>query len=177
MDFGHREQRAPTAGNAANDAMVPGKRTLTESVDVQRRELDAQLSESTPAASALFAELARCLESPRPLPNGISGMLHGRAVQAERIPGAIVDWVVLRATVCAAAEMDPHLVLERNARLAFGALALAGGEYWLRIALPADTAELADPAHVIDLLVAAADSLVPHHTPSSDSASFAHWTA
>ncbi len=57
MDIDRRPQRAPTTGAAAtDDAVMPGKRTLTESLVVQSREpasaSDAQLAESGLAASA-----------------------------------------------------------------------------------------------------------------------------
>jgi hypothetical protein len=124
----------------------------------------------------VFAELARVVRDLRTLPDGISGQLNGRPVQAQRIAGATVEWVVLRTAVCAAAELDLALVLERNARLAFAALALSNGVYWVRIALPGDSAELADPARVIAMLVEAAESLVPRQE-ISNGAAFAHWAA
>lgn len=124
----------------------------------------------------LFAELARVLLDVRTLPDGILGRLNGRPVQAQRIAGATVEWVVLRCAVCAEVDLALPLVLERNARLAFAALALANGVYWVRIALPCDSAELADPARAIAMLVEAAETLVPRQAVS-DGAAFAHWAA
>ena len=37
--------------------------------------------------------------------------------------------------------MDPELVLERNATLAFATLLLMQGAYWLRVAVPFDSSD------------------------------------
>jgi hypothetical protein len=85
----------------------------------------------------------------------------GRDVRIEQVPGLAVVWIVLRMRICSGFDMDPELVLERNARLAFASIALSEGSYWLRVALPSDSAALADPQQVIALVVDAARSLVP----------------
>jgi len=108
----------------------------------------------------------------RELPDGVSVLVRGREVRIERAFGLTVPWIVLRTPICD--ELDPASVLERNARLAFATIVLAGGVYWLRVALPGDSAELADPARAIALLVDAAVSLVPRYV-GHPSAAFDHY--
>jgi hypothetical protein len=119
----------------------------------------------------VVGELSCVLDRVRALPDGgVSGRLvGGREVRIERVRGAAVEWIVLRTPICNANEMDVELVLERNARLALATIVLAGGVYWLRIALPVDSAELANPRRAVALVVDGAESLAPHIvTISSD---------
>lgn len=112
------------------------------------------------------------LDGVRALPDGISGLARGREVRIEQAPGLRVPWIVLRTPICD--ELDPASVLERNARLAFATIVLARGVYWLRVALPADSDELADPARMVALLVDAAASLQPRNIACS-LAAFDHY--
>jgi hypothetical protein len=113
-----------------------------------------------PVRDHVFGELARGLTRVRALPDGgVSGLAGGREVRIERVRGAAVDWIVVRAEICNADEMDVELVLERNARLAFATIVLAAGVYWLRFAAPIDSAELSHRA--IALVAEGAQSLAP----------------
>lgn len=96
----------------------------------------------------------------------------GRPVFVEQVHGSSGDWIVMRAKICAAHEMDPALVLERNGRLAFAVMVLVKGVYWLRVAIPIDSGELNDPTQLVDFLVDAARSLSPYRPVTS----FAHAT-
>ncbi len=114
------------------------------------------------ARDRIVAELAGELGAVRWLPGGVSGLAEdGREVRIEHTRGVTVEWIVLRAEICAGYEMDSELVLERNARLAFAAIVLANGVYWLRVALPLDSAELADPRRALALVTEGAGSLAP----------------
>jgi len=131
-------------------------------------------SQGTPR-DRMISDLARVLRAIRPLASGVSGLTtDGREVRVEHARGAVVEWIVLRAIICMASEMDPELVLERNARLAFATIVLANGFYWLRVALPVDSAELANPRDVIALVADGAASLAPRPVLAS-SIAFDHY--
>jgi hypothetical protein len=106
--------------------------------------------------------LASVLRDLRELPDGCAGRAHDREVRVEHTRGIAVDWIVLRSPICAAIELDARKVVERHARLAFATIVLADGLYWLRVSVPSDSAELADPTRLIGLLVEAAGSLAPN---------------
>jgi hypothetical protein len=101
----------------------------------------------------------------------------GYPLLVERAPGNVVEWLVVRVPVCKQSEMDAELVLERNGTLAFATLLLMQGAYWLRVAVPFDSAELADPPRLVALCVDAARSLNPNRVQpvAGASAIFAHY--
>ena len=118
-----------------------------------------------------LADLVSMLHAVRVLPGGVSGLAaDGREVRIEHAVGVEVDWIVLRAEICVAADLDPELVLERNARLAFATIVLANGVYWLRMAIPLDSAELCDPRRTVALVTDGARSLAPHRPVTTSSA-------
>lgn len=124
-----------------------------------------------------MSELAGSLRAIQRLPDGVSGFAaDGRELRIEHSRGVEVDWIVIRAVICGQGDMDPQLVLERNGRLALAAIVLAHGTYWLRVALPLDSAELADPRRAIELVRDGAASLAPSCQPT-DSPAFAHYAA
>lgn len=101
----------------------------------------------------------------------------GFPLLVEHAPGTAVEWLVVRAPVCKQSEMDPELVLERNGTLAFATLLLMQGAYWLRVAVPFDSAELRDPSLLVAQCIDAARSLAPNRTEvvAGASAIFAHY--
>ncbi len=94
---------------------------------------------------------------------GLTAVCDGRLVNVEYALGDPGGWLVVRTPVCARGAMDPELTLERNDTLAFAALQLSKGTYWLRLGVPFDSAEMGDPLRWIKRVVAAARSLSPHH--------------
>ncbi len=101
----------------------------------------------------------------------------GYPLLVEHAAGNTVEWLVVRVPICKQDEMDPQLVLERNGTLAFATLLLMQGAYWLRVAVPFDSAELGDPPRLITLCVDAAKSLSPHRVEpvAGASAIFSHY--
>jgi hypothetical protein len=101
----------------------------------------------------------------------------GYPLLIEHAPGHTIEWLVVRVPVCKQGEMDPELVLERNGTLAFATLLLMQGAYWLRVAVPFDSVELADPARLVAMCVDAARSLNPNRVQpvAGASAIFAHY--
>ncbi len=103
--------------------------------------------------------------------------IEGHHVLVEHTHGSAVDWLVMRTRICAQNEMDPELVLERNGTLAFAVMVLMKGTYWLRVAIPFDSMELANPKQLVSFLVEGARSLAPHSAavPAS-SDQFGHYS-
>jgi hypothetical protein len=114
---------------------------------------------------ALKTELARELTLSDELPRGFAATTRdGQRVLVESARGAATDWLVLRVHVCAEDALDAKQVLERNGKLAFAALVLWQGAYWLRVAVPFDSSELRAPTTLIALCIDAAQSLAPRST-------------
>ncbi len=128
---------------------------------------------------SLRAALEKTVQVTREDRRGFLGTtVEGIEVLVEHSRGATVDWLVLRTPICAQKEMDPELVLERNARLAFAAMVLSNGTYWLRVAVPFDSGELADLARLVALLIDGARSLWPNRLAPQPCAGdvFQHYT-
>jgi hypothetical protein len=85
----------------------------------------------------------------------------GQRLTVELAQGMRGDWLVLAASICSVERMDGMLTLERSARLALSSLVAAGGQYWLRMAVPLDSAELGDVGELASLCLSAARSLSP----------------
>lgn len=134
--------------------------------------------EATHLRDRIVAELAKGLRNVRKLSDGFTGRTaQGRELQVVCARGLAVDWIVLRTPICEAYELDLAQVAERNARLAFATIVLADNTYWLRVALPCDSVELADPERLIALVINAAGSLVARREPALDiSTVFDHYT-
>jgi hypothetical protein len=134
-----------------------------------------QASHSWPSLrNALDGVLRVTAERPR----GFAGATaEGYPLLVEHAAGNTVEWLVVRVPICKQDEMDPQLVLERNGTLAFATLLLMQGAYWLRVAVPFDSAELSDPPRLITLCVDAAKSLSPHRVEPAAGASaiFSHY--
>jgi hypothetical protein len=110
--------------------------------------------------------------------NGFAGKSgEGYPFLVEQAAGSAVPWLVVRVPVCKQTEMDPVLVLERNGTLAFATLLLMQGAYWLRVAVPFDSAELGSSLDLVNLCIDAAKSLNPNRVEAVESASaiFKHW--
>jgi hypothetical protein len=69
--------------------------------------------------------------------------------------------IAILASICGEADADPDAMLDSAARLHTGAIALVGGHYVVRIALPAARAATADLEQAIDAASAAAAALTP----------------
>ncbi len=91
----------------------------------------------------------------------------GRQVIVDLRSGTDVEWVVLRTPICAQEDLDPVLVLERNSQMAFVAMVLMQGMYWLRHAVPFDSLDVRQPGALVALLVDAAHALGPHYTAAT----------
>ncbi len=113
-----------------------------------------------------------------PRGDGLVGVTaEGHEVRIEYTRGIAATWVVLCAPICRRDQIDPELALERNARLALATIAIADGVYWLRVAVPLDSAELSDPRQLFALLIDAARSLDPRRTGEPiTSTAFDHYT-
>jgi hypothetical protein len=93
----------------------------------------------------------------------------GDEIIVERATGDASEWLVVRARICARPDMDPEASLERNDALAFAAIVLGAGTYWLRVAFPFGALELRDPVRLVYLCVEAARSLAPTRVqPAAD---------
>ncbi len=128
--------------------------------------------------STIEAELAAVLTISHRPPHGIIGTTSdGCEVRVERARGIAGEWFVVCAPICRRDELDPELVLERNARLAFATIAATENTYWLRVAVPLDSAEGTPVGRLVSLLVEAARSLAPGHKGLPPTTVFDHYSS
>ncbi len=132
--------------SAATSLRVIGKPLIASTIDEQWTAISHTLVEGG---------LTRVCPHRR----GLSAMVDDRFVIIDCALGDPGAWLVVRTPVCARAEMDPELTLERNDTLAFAALLLSRGMYWLRLAVPLDSRELREPVGWVKRAVRAARSL------------------
>jgi hypothetical protein len=99
-----------------------------------------------------------------------------RAILRTQVLDDQVSLAIL-APICAEAEADPGAMLDAAADLPTGAIALVGGCFVVRIALPAARAATADLEQAIDIAAAAAAALTPSFdAPRQDVAAiFTHY--
>ena len=110
---------------------------------------------------ALRDELARTLTITESSPRRLAATTPDGCPVRIAITRGVVDWLVVEAWICRQADVDPVGILARNAELVFATVVLRDDDCWLRVAVPLDSVEVADPARVIALAISAARSMSP----------------
>jgi hypothetical protein len=72
-------------------------------------------------------------------------------------------------------ELDPAHALARNGNLAFGALTIAHGYYWFRVALPVAAPELEEAPRLIAACIGAARDQAPRRMMVGPTSAFSHY--